>query len=65
MSFPAAMAAATLLYSNVFGIFFLAIASLLIAWLWARPSTPSCAAGSSSRMTRSGYPSHSSATRPR
>ena len=37
MSFPlAAMAAATLLYSNVFGIFFLAIASLLIAWLWGK-----------------------------
>ncbi len=37
MSFPlAAMAAATLLYSDVFGIFFLAISSLLIAWLWAR-----------------------------
>lgn len=37
MSFPlAAMAAATLLYSTVFGIFFLAIASLVIAWLWGK-----------------------------
>ena len=35
MSFPlAAMAAATLLFSDAVGILFLAVSSILIAWLW-------------------------------